>query len=96
MPRGRERPRRRSPRLDRAQRRWIVPAGALQLADPSLREAAIEREEPSGARWLLLGDAGGMVDPITREGIFRAVAGDAAADGSSKRVTRHAAMQNDP
>ena len=48
---------------------------------PSLREAAIEREEPSGARWLLLGDAGGMVDPITREGIFFALlAGDAAAD----------------
>ena len=48
---------------------------------PSLREAAIEREEPSGARWMLLGDAGGMVDPITREGIFFALlAGDAAAD----------------
>ena len=48
---------------------------------PSLRASTIEREQPSGARWLLLGDAGGMVDPITREGIFFAlVSADCAAD----------------
>ncbi len=48
---------------------------------PSLRESTIERERPFGERWMLLGDAGGMVDPITREGIFFALlSGDAAAD----------------
>jgi len=48
---------------------------------PSLREHTLERERPAGQRWMLLGDAGGMVDPITREGIFFAlVSGEAAAD----------------
>lgn len=48
---------------------------------PSLRSSTLERERPYGSRWMLLGDAGGMVDPITREGIFFAlVSGDAAAD----------------
>jgi geranylgeranyl reductase family protein len=48
---------------------------------PSLTLRALDREHPSGPGWLLLGDAGGMVDPITREGIYFALAsGDAAAD----------------
>jgi len=48
---------------------------------PSLRASTLERERPFGPRWMLLGDAGGMVDPITREGIFFALlSGDAAAD----------------
>jgi geranylgeranyl reductase family protein len=48
---------------------------------PSLGDAALEREQPSGDRWMLIGDAGGLVDPITREGIFFALAsGDAAAE----------------
>ena len=48
---------------------------------PSLRVPTLERERPSGRRWMLLGDAGGMVDPITREGIFFAlISADAAAD----------------
>ena len=48
---------------------------------PSLRVAALHREQPAGPRWMLLGDAGGMVDPITREGIFFALlSADAAAD----------------
>jgi len=48
---------------------------------PSLRESTLEHERPFGERWMLLGDAGGMVDPITREGIFFALlSGDAAAD----------------
>lgn len=48
---------------------------------PSLRESTLEHEAPFGTRWMLLGDAGGMVDPITREGIFFALlSGDAAAD----------------
>ena len=47
---------------------------------PSLSARALDRETPSGPGWLLLGDAGGMVDPITREGIYFALAsGDAAA-----------------
>jgi geranylgeranyl reductase family protein len=48
---------------------------------PSLRIGTLEREQPAGPRWMLLGDAGGMVDPITREGIFFALlSGDAAAE----------------
>ena len=48
---------------------------------PSLRLTTLDRERPCGPRWMLLGDAGGMVDPITREGIFFAlVSADAAAD----------------
>jgi flavin-dependent dehydrogenase len=48
---------------------------------PSLREATLQREDPAGPGWMLLGDAGGMVDPITREGIFFALlSAEAAAD----------------
>jgi flavin-dependent dehydrogenase len=48
---------------------------------PSLRPTTLERERPCGPRWMLLGDAGGMVDPITREGIFFAlISAEAAAD----------------
>jgi flavin-dependent dehydrogenase len=48
---------------------------------PSLRLTTLERERPCGPRWMLLGDAGGMVDPITREGIFFAlISAEAAAD----------------
>jgi menaquinone-9 beta-reductase len=36
---------------------------------PSLSEEALLRETPAGDRWLLIGDAAGLVDPITREGI---------------------------
>lgn len=48
---------------------------------PSLRAAALQGEQPSGDGWMLLGDAAGLVDPITREGIFFALqsAGFAAA-----------------
>ena len=48
---------------------------------PSLRESTLRLEQPAGTGWLLLGDAGGMVDPITREGIFFALSSaDAAAE----------------
>ena len=40
---------------------------------PSLTAADLAAERPAGDRWLLLGDAAGLVDPITREGIFFAV-----------------------
>jgi flavin-dependent dehydrogenase len=48
---------------------------------PSLREATLHSENPAGPGWMLLGDAAGMVDPITREGIFFALlSGECAAD----------------
>lgn len=40
---------------------------------PSLPAEAWGAEYPAGARWALLGDAAGLVDPITREGIFFAL-----------------------
>jgi flavin-dependent dehydrogenase len=68
--------------------RWIARnvAGAPVLERyswpiPSLREATARREVPAGPGWMLLGDAAGMVDPITREGIFFALlSGDVAAN----------------
>ena len=47
---------------------------------PSLRVATLEQQRPAGNGWLLVGDAAGLVDPITREGIFFALAsGEEAA-----------------
>jgi flavin-dependent dehydrogenase len=40
---------------------------------PSLPARDFDREQPAHDRWMLLGDAGGLVDPITREGIFFAL-----------------------
>jgi geranylgeranyl reductase family protein len=40
---------------------------------PSLGAADLDAERPSGDGWMLLGDAAGLVDPITREGIFFAL-----------------------
>jgi len=67
---------------------WIarnVPnAGRLERygwAIPSLRERTLGRDRAAGPQWMLLGDAAGLVDPITREGIFFALqSADAAAD----------------
>jgi geranylgeranyl reductase family protein len=63
--------------------RWIDAAG-LAPADrrvsgyswpiPSLGPAEFSRQTIAGARWCLAGDAAGLVDPITREGIYFAVA----------------------
>ena len=41
---------------------------------PSLGARDLEALTPAGARWCLVGDAAGLVDPITREGIFFALA----------------------
>jgi geranylgeranyl reductase family protein len=41
---------------------------------PSLSAADFEGAALSGPRWALAGDAAGLVDPITREGIFFAIA----------------------
>jgi geranylgeranyl reductase family protein len=47
---------------------------------PSLGPADFAAERPAGSRWMLVGDAGGLVDPITREGIFFALrSGELAA-----------------
>ena len=67
---------------------WItrnVPdAGRLERygwAIPSLRARTLGRDCAAGSRWMLLGDAAGLVDPITREGIFFALqSADEAAD----------------
>ncbi|HEX6463537.1 MAG TPA: NAD(P)/FAD-dependent oxidoreductase [Vicinamibacterales bacterium] len=40
---------------------------------PSLGAADIDDERPAGGGWMLLGDAAGLVDPITREGIYFAL-----------------------
>jgi len=40
---------------------------------PSLSGSDLAAEHPAGDRWMLLGDAAGLVDPITREGIFFAI-----------------------
>ena len=44
------------------------------LPIPSLSAGDFGRVELTGPRWALAGDAAGLVDPITREGIFFALA----------------------
>jgi geranylgeranyl reductase family protein len=71
-------------------RRWLeasgVAAGAAALVPyswpiPSLGHRDFDRERVSGPRWMLVGDASGLVDSITREGIFFALqSASAAAD----------------
>jgi flavin-dependent dehydrogenase len=69
-------------------KRWIdrhgdghAPLERYSWPIPSLGLGALRRERPAGDRWLLLGDAAGMVDPITREGIYFALrSAEAAAD----------------
>ncbi|MGH9408898.1 MAG: FAD-dependent monooxygenase, partial [Vicinamibacterales bacterium] len=55
-----------APAAGRPRRRYAWPI-------PSLDARAIDREQPAGDGWLLAGDAAGLVDPITREGIFFAL-----------------------
>ena len=48
---------------------------------PSLDATAFDTLDLAAARWALVGDAAGLVDPITREGIYFALAsGQWAAD----------------
>jgi len=54
------------PAAGRPRRRYAWPI-------PSLGAADLDREQPGGSGWMLLGDAAGLVDPITREGIYFAV-----------------------
>lgn len=47
---------------------------------PSLDDVTLTCQPPAGPGWLLLGDAAGLVDPITREGIYFALeSGELAA-----------------
>jgi flavin-dependent dehydrogenase len=50
----------------RAVRRYAWPI-------PSLRPSDFAEEGPASGRWMLLGDAAGLVDPLTREGIYFAL-----------------------
>jgi geranylgeranyl reductase family protein len=68
---------------------WITAtgiAGGARLESyawpiPSLSARDYERLDVAGSRWCLAGDAAGLVDPITREGIYFALAsGQWAAD----------------
>jgi len=58
---------------------------------PSLGARDFDALEPAAERWCLVGDAAGLVDPITREGIFFALAsGQWAAEAlSSGNATWH-------
>lgn len=66
---------------------------------PSLSAEDFARERPAGPRWLLVGDAAGLVDPITREGIAfalesadlaaGALLGDSAGDTYVAALRRH-------
>jgi flavin-dependent dehydrogenase len=60
---------------------------------PSLGVEALTNECPAGERWMLVGDAAGLVDPITREGIYFALrSADFAADAllaASNVTTRY-------
>jgi geranylgeranyl reductase family protein len=70
--------------------RWIrrhigAPDGAMTRYSwpiPSLSEEQLRLEHPAGDRWLLVGDAAGLVDPITREGLYFALASAALAAAS--------------
>jgi geranylgeranyl diphosphate/geranylgeranyl-bacteriochlorophyllide a reductase len=62
---------------------------------PCLSARDFEALTPSGPRWCLIGDAAGLVDPITREGIYFALlsaqwAADAIAHGRADALTRYA------
>jgi flavin-dependent dehydrogenase len=55
----------------------IAPAARLEAYSwpiPSLSARDFDTLAPAGPRWALVGDAAGLVDPITREGIFFALA----------------------
>ena len=64
-----------------AARQWIARTGVGDGARlepyswpiPSLLAADLDSLQLSGRRWLTVGDAAGLVDPITREGIFFAL-----------------------
>jgi geranylgeranyl reductase family protein len=73
-----------APAKGRARRRYAWPIPSLEARD-------VDAEQPAGDGWMLLGDAAGLVDPITREGIFFALrsgmlASAALTSGSAART----------
>ena len=86
--------------LDWALMTALAPGARLEAYSwpiPSLSAQDFDRLTPSGPGWCLVGDAAGLVDPITREGIYFALlsagwAADAivsgAADWSQEYATR--------
>lgn len=81
--------------------RWVaehVKGGTLERYSwpiPSLTVTALERERPAADGWMLLGDAAGLVDPITREGIFFALDSGAAAASAITEGTNSACRYSD-
>lgn len=81
--------------------RWIHDTGlgrgatltAYSWPIPSLPAGDLPRATLHGEDWLLVGDAAGLVDPITREGIFFALqsGGFAAAALGAGRIDRYGA-----
>jgi flavin-dependent dehydrogenase len=70
--------------------RWLAAHGlprgrrttAYAWPIPSLPQAAWADGVPTGPRWLLVGDAAGLVDPLTREGIYYALRSAQLAAGA--------------
>jgi geranylgeranyl reductase family protein len=61
---------------------------------PSLRVEDFPHERAAQGRWMLLGDAGGLVDPLTREGIFFALrSAQLAVDALARRHRADPATQ---
>lgn len=80
-----------APAAGRPRRRYAWPI-------PSLGAGDLDAEQPAGDGWMLVGDAAGLVDPITREGIFFAVRSGqlaAAALGAPDPAARYAASVRD-
>lgn len=91
-------------RLNERIRTWVsgfAPARGARLEPyawpiPSLTAEAWDTEHPAGDRWALVGDAAGLVDPVTREGIFFALRSaemlaSALGDGLATAGTRYVA-----
>jgi geranylgeranyl reductase family protein len=67
---------------------------------PSLGARDFEQLTPGGAGWFLVGDAAGLVDPITREGIYFALqsaqwAAEAVASDCANRARHYAERVRD-
>jgi flavin-dependent dehydrogenase len=70
-----------SPELQKQSRAWLHYHGLAAAAElkpyawpiPSVGYDAAHAMGPSGPGWMLVGDAAGLVDPLTREGIYYAL-----------------------
>ncbi len=78
---------------------WLAESGDGRPGDlrpfawpvPSLTADELDRQRPAGERWLLVGDAAGLVDPLTREGIYYALRSAALAARALCQTKRVAA-----